>query len=113
MPLNKRLSFAFSNKNVKTNCETTHILEDGLKTIKDRMKILEDKQRMVPLFKPSKTSLSAIQFLNYESIEQLKKCDEPLIKNIFKILNIVVNNLDESDSLITNFLNSNKLICKI
>jgi hypothetical protein len=109
--LTKRLTFAYSNCNIKSQCNSKAIIEDGLNTIKDRIKELEDRNDMVALFKPTKTALQAIKFLNKDNVIELKKCDEPLIKNIFKILNIINNNHDESESLINNFLSTNEEIC--
>jgi hypothetical protein len=108
LPLNKRISLAYTNKIVKSQCDTKNIIEDGLNTIRDRIKNLEEERIIAP-FKPSKTAIQAVSFLSRENINELKNNKKPLIKNIFRILNTIINKNDESDELISNFLNNNDL----
>ncbi len=112
VPLSKRLSLTYVNKKVKHHTNKHHVLEDGLNTIRERIKHIEDTHIIVEPFKPTKTALHAISFLNNDNIQELKMSEEPYVKNIFSILNIVNEINDNSEHLISNFLNKNKHLCK-
>mgnify|MGYP000358456423 CR=1 FL=1 len=93
----------YITRNTKASCSAKNIIDDSLSTIKENIKLIEDKTQIIAPFKPSKTSLNAINFLSRENIQELRNSQEPLVRNMFKILNVIDNRYDNSENIINNF----------
>jgi hypothetical protein len=103
----------YLTKVTKLHCSAKYIIDDSLSTIKENIKIIEDKTQIIAPFKPSKTSLNAINFLSRENIQELRNSQEPIVLNMFRILNVIDNRYDNSENIVNNFFHIYNQLSKI
>jgi site-specific DNA-adenine methylase len=100
-----RIAFAGVSNFVYSNCDLDDIIINGVNTIRDRIEDLEKRigNEEKVYFNPSRTAQNGINFITRELIEELKRCENEAIKDLFKLLYIMNNQDYNSPNLISEF----------